>query len=238
MVLLAGPLAAERERSYHFCVHWARRLSVAGCDVVRFDYRGIGESTARFETLTFDDWKSDVHRLVAEMRRHDKHAPLLIHGLRMGGLLGAEVFREGQGDGLLLWTPPLSARDHLWEMLRQNLIIEMSLRPKAQPKSREAYIADLEAGIPTRVDGYLWTQGLWKKADAYTLRVPASEEKRPWQIFDTARSPGHAPHPHLAHVGPVSFWETGQRIIMEDADLFRRSIEWLSSLGWARENMA
>ena len=214
LVLVAGPFGAERERAYLTGVHWARRLARGGRDVLRFDYRGIGESTGAFESMSFSAWKKDVAAAARVLRRRDPEAPLILHGLRMGGLLAAELFAEGLGDGLLLWSPPASGREHLWELLRRNIFIEMVTRPGGKPKTREAYAADLEAGRRTNVDGYVWTRELWKDSEAWKLRLPSPEEPRPWRLLD----------------GPARFWESGARLVPDTSALFEASEAWLDGL--------
>ena len=44
-VLLVGPFASERHNSYLPWVRWARYLAAKRIEVLRYDYRGIGEST-------------------------------------------------------------------------------------------------------------------------------------------------------------------------------------------------
>ncbi|HEX7900886.1 MAG TPA: alpha/beta hydrolase [Planctomycetota bacterium] len=214
LLLVAGPFGAERERAYLTSVQWARRLAAEGVDVLRFDYRGLGESTGDFAAMSLAAWKKDVAATARVLRRRDAEAPLILHGLRMGGLLAADLFAEGLGDGLLLWAPPASAREHLWELLRRNVITEMVVRPSGKPKTREAWAAELEAGGRVVVDGYVWTRELWQEAGALALRLPAAEEPRPWRRFD-----------HSSR-----FWESGPRLVPDTAALFEASEAWLAGL--------
>lgn len=48
-VLLAGRFASERYFAYHTWVRWARYLAERRIEALRFDYRGMGESTGVFE---------------------------------------------------------------------------------------------------------------------------------------------------------------------------------------------
>ena len=62
-VLLIGPLASARHYSYTYWVLWARYLAQRGVEVLRYDYRGVGESEGVFEEMSFDHWSEDVQLL-------------------------------------------------------------------------------------------------------------------------------------------------------------------------------
>lgn len=213
LLLLAGPFGGERERAYLSSVAWARRLARGGVDVLRFDYRGLGESGGDFEALSLDDWKADTAAAARALRERAEGIPLILHGLRLGGLFAAELFAEGLGDALLLWSPPAGARDHLWEQLRRNLFMEMLLRPGGSPKPREAYAAELEAGRRVNVDGYVWSPALWPASRDVLLRLPGASETRPWRRIDGTR-----------------FWESGARLMPDTTKLFEASEAWIRGL--------
>src|SRR5277367_3622317 len=102
-VLLVGPFTLERHTSYRAWVQWARYLAARQIEVLRYDYRGIGESTGVFEELNFTHWSEDVILLADWLKCRSPHTPLSLHGLELGGLLAASAFHQGIGDGLLLW---------------------------------------------------------------------------------------------------------------------------------------
>src|ERR1700684_2074915 len=76
-VLLIGPFTSERHTSYGLWLQWARYLAA----------RGIGEITGVFAEMSFRSWVDDVERLSAWLRKREQNAPLILHGLGMGGLL-------------------------------------------------------------------------------------------------------------------------------------------------------
>src|ERR1700761_5607578 len=59
--LFVGPFAAERHSSYIPWVLWARYLAARGIEVLRYDYRGVGESSGVFEEMSFVEWSEDLH---------------------------------------------------------------------------------------------------------------------------------------------------------------------------------
>lgn len=229
-VLVVGPFATERERSYLWCVSWARELARAGFEVLRFDYRGTGESSGDFDRMTFASWKSDVAGLCSSFRRRAPQAPLVLHGIRMGALLACEIFMGGGSDGLLLWAAPAGGREHLWDTMRRNMMAEMLLMPHLPPTTREELVASLEAGKKVNIDGYFWTRDLWKEAADHPLALPSASETRPWHRFDPVASPlpGGALD-HQTRMAMFPFWERQTRLAPDFKGLDQQSLQWLSS---------
>lgn len=88
-VVLVGPFAAERHFSFHPLVRWARYLTARRVEVVRYDYRGVGESTGNFEEMSFQYWSEDVRFLVDWINRRSPKAPVFLHGVERRGCIRA-----------------------------------------------------------------------------------------------------------------------------------------------------
>jgi hypothetical protein len=193
-VLLVAPFASERHNSYLPWVRWARHLAADKIEVLRYDYRGIGESTGAFEKMTFADWSQDVGLLAAWLETRSPHAPLVLHGLGLGAVLAGRAFDEGIGDGLLLWSPPENANQALRATLMRWVGLEQIFKFGDDRKSTSDYIRELEQGSSLEVDGYRWSPSLWQ--DSFHLALPktlANEEsaalayKRPVRIVKLTR---------------------------------------------------
>lgn len=171
-VLLVGSFAQERNSTYLPLVRWARYLAMHGVEVLRFDARGVGESTGEFQRMSFSTWQDDIRLLVHWCRLHLPEAPLVLHGLGLGALLAANVFRTGVGDGLLLWSSPPSANAMLRSELKRWLTVENMKKVPADRKPLSFYVNTLEQGGSLEVNGYCWTADFWR--DSLQCVFPSS----------------------------------------------------------------
>jgi alpha/beta superfamily hydrolase len=232
-VLLCGPAGAERERSYPTFVKWARTLAAQGYDTLRFDYRGIGESTGRFEDMTLTDWLEDAAFCATRLSEISPDVPLILHGTRAGALIAAELFATGVGDALLLWAPPASGHALLWDTLRRNLAAQMVTNPNSPRQTREQLVAALEAGELINVDGYFWSRNLWRDAQLHALAHPAETEPRPWHIVRISNLATSAINANVQgreeHVRTKPFWEDSLLFRPSSDELSCASLRWLES---------
>lgn len=175
-VLLVGPFAAERHFSYSPWVRWARYLALRRIEVLRFDYRGIGESTGVFEEMSFENWYEDVQLLTNWFASRSTGTPLLLHGLEVGAILAAKIFREGKGDALLLWSPPPNAN----HVLRSNLLhwaaVEQLIESPENRRPASDYIRQLERDSFVEVHGYQWSSRLWRDSFYFDLPITADDK--------------------------------------------------------------
>ena len=225
-VLLAGPFASERHNSYLPWVRWARFLAAANMEVLRYDYRGIGESTGEFESMTFADWAEDVRLLAAWLQQRTPQVPLLLHGLGLGAVLAGRAFDEGLGDGLLLWSPPANANQALRATLMRWVGLEQIFKFGDDRRSASDYIRELEQGAALEVDGYRWSPQLWRESFQFDLPAALANEadagaayKRPVKTIKLTREA--AP---LAKGGLVGYDD-----LKDFTWLFTPNREWLAT---------
>ena len=62
--------------------------------MLRYDYRGVGESAGVFEETTFEQWSEDVEILASWLRSQTPDVPLLLHGLEIGALLAGTLAKH------------------------------------------------------------------------------------------------------------------------------------------------
>ena len=173
-VLLVGPFASERQNSYLPWIRWSRYLAARRIEVLRYDYRGVGESLGQFEDMTFEDWYADLQLLADWFARRTPSLPLILHGLEIGALLAAKSFVSGVGDAMLLWSPPATANQALRSTLLRWVGLEQLLTPGAERRSASDYIRQLEQGVPVEVEGYQWSPRLWR--DSFQWELPSFPE--------------------------------------------------------------
>jgi hypothetical protein len=170
-VLFVGPFASERHQSYLPWARWARYLAARRIEVLRYDYRGIGESTGVFEEMSFTNWSEDVELLAGWLKERSPNVPLLLHGLEMGALLAGRSFHRGTGDALLMWSPPANANQSLRSTLMRWVGLEQIFKRPEERKSAADYIQQFKADSFVEVDGYAWSGQLW--ADSFGVELPA-----------------------------------------------------------------
>ena len=236
-VVLAGPFATERSHRHISWTRWARFLARHNVEAVRFDYRGIGESTGRFEDMSFDSWYADLMACIRFLDNEDTGCPLIIHGIGLGALLGHRAFIEGNGCANLMWLPPASGQQLLYEHLRLRLANDLALNLKPA-KSREQYFAEIGAGGSLEVEGFAWTRHLLDGVQKYCIPqdypadparphyVPALDKVAAYMFGGIGANPMRVP----GQPKPMNL------VNPDMSDFFYTNLQWINSVLTSRQS--
>lgn len=117
-VVLCYPMGQEYMRSHRAFRQLAMLLTRAGFHVLRFDYRGTGDSAGDERDASFTRWATDVGLAIEELKDSSGLDEVALVGLRIGASLAASVARERSDvERLVLWDPVLDGKMYVQELL-------------------------------------------------------------------------------------------------------------------------
>ena len=161
-LVFCNPLFEERKPAQRILVETARALCAAGYAVLRFDYRGCGDSSGEFESYSVPDWLADIEAASVFLKAHAAGPSTGMLGLRLGAPLGLKASAgKGLFDFALLWEPVLQGREYVEQELRRKLMKEMMTFGRSQA-SRDFLIQELAAGKTIDFDGHPVTPALYR----------------------------------------------------------------------------
>jgi pimeloyl-ACP methyl ester carboxylesterase len=183
-VVLCAPFGQEAIRAHRFQRVLAERLVRAGCDVLRFDYHGTGDSPGNDDDGDLDRWSEDVLAAHEELRNRAGVTRVGWHGMRLGGeMVRRAALKKPAGlERIALWDPVIDGREYL-EFLRkrhvETLVVSFSLRQKPFPPLRAVHDAQayrgeaigFELGAPLRQQLQDLSDSSWQLPDVDTCVV-------------------------------------------------------------------
>lgn len=173
-IVLCHPFGEEKLWSHRVYVNFARRAAELGMAVLRFDFRGHGDSAGHSEDYGTECYLEDIHTAVAQLRLD---CPTLesidLLGLRFGAALASQYAARHDGiRHLLLWEPIVSGEKYMQELLRINLSTQLAVYGKVRD-NREKLVEKLAAGEPANVDGYLISHDFYDQCGKIDLLTSA-----------------------------------------------------------------
>lgn len=135
-VLICPPLGQEYVRSYWALGLIARQLARKGVHVMRFDYRGHGDSFGCTEDVkTLSHWKEDIGSAIDQLKRRSGAETVMLAGLRAGAGLATEVASERDDvNSIVAWEPVASGASYLASLRRMHaLMLDLWYQPTETP---------------------------------------------------------------------------------------------------------
>jgi alpha/beta superfamily hydrolase len=240
-VVLCHPLGEEKLWSHRVFVTFARELAERGLAVIRFDFRGEGDSGRDFLASDLDTRVADVHAAIDVLREAVPAVTgLTLVGLRFGGSVAA-VCASGRTDveRLVIWDPVPDGAAYMQAVLRTNIAAQMALHRKVIT-DREAMVATLEAGGAVNIEGYDLGLGLYRAASTLmladvlprcagrTLLVQIGAETLPPRK-DLAALAAASPRVETRQAAEEPFWREIKTFYQRADRLFPATIDWLEA---------
>jgi len=248
------PQAARRRTAFLFCppfgeemlwtrlvyVNFARELAQRGHPVLRFDYRGTGDSDGDFEDSTVETYLADIRcalGVLAEKAGPVSHNGLL--GLRFGATLAALMAEAVPAvRRLVLWSPIVNGAAYMQELLRVNLATQLAVFKEVR-ENREALIQAMVEGKPANVDGYEITGAMFEQASSIDLLEGPKRSEVNCLIVQIAPKPQPAVQKEVAKLcslyragqSTVSieepFWKEIRTVYARAGRLYQDTLNWL-----------
>lgn len=169
-LVFCNPIFEERKAAQRVLVETARSLAQAGVRILRFDYRGCGDSPGDFDDFGPTTWLADIAAAVAELRTRTPDAPLGLLGLRVGAAMALHAAAGENGvDLTVLWEPVLDGQQYIEQELRRKMVREMVMR-KGDRSSREELLAGLRGGESFDYEGYRIAPRLYRELGTLETR--------------------------------------------------------------------
>lgn len=234
LLVICDPFAEEKKCAHRPLVDITRGLCAQGYAVLRFDYRGCGDSQGAFGEFTPEDWLQDIHAAIEFA--HGEEAPMWIGlaGLRMGASLADAVARD-RGDiaCLMLWEPIIDGKQYVAQNLRRSMIKAMLTEGKQF--DAESVAAKHESDV-IDFDGYEVRADTREQLEAIRLGVADKPFTGPTLVLSVGpREDPAAPYTDLAASYPRAaalavrlepFWN---RIGLTDAGpMIQATLDWLN----------
>ncbi len=159
-VLFLHPFAEEKLWVGRATTRLARSLAENGLSVLRFDFRGAGDSDRPHERMRLATLREDARAAAAHLREAAAVDSLHLFGFRLGATLALEFADELGADSVALVNPLPAGGDYLMKALRSNLTTQMSIFGEVR-EDREALIAAMRESGRINIDGYHISVELW-----------------------------------------------------------------------------
>ncbi len=167
--VMCHPFGEEKLWAHRVYVSLARELARRGHPVLRFDYRGNGDSGGTFSGTSMASNLADIDTAIDVLKERAGTDVVGLFGLRFGAteaVLAAE--RRADVSTVVLWQPVVDGSRYMQELLRINLSTQLAVFG-AVTKDREALVAMMHDGQTVNVDGYDMAIPFYTEACAVNL---------------------------------------------------------------------
>ncbi|MCB1843971.1 MAG: hydrolase 2, exosortase A system-associated [Halioglobus sp.] len=172
-IVYLPPFAEEMNRCRSAVADQARAFAARGFACTLLDFFGTGDSDGQLQDASLARWHDNV-RLVVDHLQRESAAPLLLWGLRLGGLVALDFAsrREYPVSDIILWQPVTGAAVFVNQMLRQRIAM---LSMRGLPAEKTVEIRErLARGEQVEIAGYTVSGQLLEDLEAVDVAAMGS----------------------------------------------------------------
>lgn len=115
-VLVVPPLLNEAMRANHALREIAIRLSEEGCDVMRFDFFGTGNSMGQPADATIDIWRENIATAARELADISGQQSVDLVAVRFSACVASHIIKTTEISSMAFWDPVTSGAEWLGEL--------------------------------------------------------------------------------------------------------------------------
>lgn len=153
-ILYLPPFCEEMNRCRNLAADQARLFTEAGYSCLLLDPRGTGDSEGELADSNWVGWLEDA-LTAARYCRERQDIPVILWGLRLGGLLALDLAARNPGEfnRIILWQPVTTGKTYLTQTLRARIayLSGAGLPPETTEEMRNR----LAQGERVEVAGYV-----------------------------------------------------------------------------------
>jgi exosortase A-associated hydrolase 2 len=233
------PFGEEKLWTHRVFVTFARELARRGHPVLRFDYRGNGDSSGDFSASSMSTALDDVATAVDTVKARTGAVSVGLLGLRLGASIAALV-GESRADvaRLVLWAPIVDGTRYARDLLRINMTTQMAVYREVRQDSA-ALVEAMKQGQTANVDGYEVGFAMYDELSRVSLKGEPSSFAPPTLVVQLDRPAQAPPQPELTALAaryPAGtlvqaqeepFWKEIERFYDTAPNLFTATLDWM-----------
>lgn len=165
-IVFVPAVGRERHRAYRELRWLARELADRGWPVLRFDFRGEGESAGSFSASTLSSRVTDVGAAIDELVSRTGVTEVCLIGFQLGAPIALAAAAAEGVSRLVLCDPVTNVKAYGRNLVRSNVVLQNQYFGKAD-QGEEALRKTLAEGGTISVFGYPMGQALLAELESF-----------------------------------------------------------------------
>jgi uncharacterized protein len=233
------PFGEEKLWTHRVFVTFARALAGRGHPVLRFDYRGNGDSSGAFADSSIATALDDLDVAIETIKARTGATGVGLVGLRLGATLAATAaHRRTDVSRLVLWAPIVDGARYAQDLLRINVTTQLAVYREVR-QDRVALVEAMRQGQTANVDGYEVGFAMYEGLTGLSLKGEGLVFAGPTLIVQLDRGAPAAPQAELtalaarypagtlAQAQEEPFWKEIDRFYDTAPNLFTVTLDWM-----------